>query len=255
VLLKIPFYEEFMKTFFKVLIFLESLIFFGIILVFSFLVGQEQFIGKVTFPVGDVSVQRKNPGTAWEKVKLGSLIYSGDKLKTAKESRCEVMLNDGSIIRIGESTTFEFTQAVVTEKSKNAQSKLGAGKVWANITKLAGKDEQFKVNAPSAVIAIRGTVFNAEVGSDSSTTTAVYEGEVEVGWKPGAVKGPVWPPRPVEGPKQITMKEWFEIVKAQQKISVKPDGTYSKSDFDPAKEEADNEWVKWNKERDRALGR
>jgi hypothetical protein len=48
------------------------------------------------------------------------------------------------------------------------------------------------------------------------------------------------------------MREWFEIVKAQQQIVVRPDGSYAKSDFNPV-EDAKLDWVQWNKARDAEL--
>ena len=59
-------------------------------------------------------------------------------------------------------------------------------------------------------------------------------------------------PQQVQGPKQVTLEEWVEIVKAQQQIVIKPDGSYQKSDFNLA-EDSKNSWVKWNQERDKLL--
>jgi len=50
------------------------------------------------------------------------------------------------------------------------------------------------------------------------------------------------------------MEEWTYIVKAMQQIVVNPDGSTTKPfRFSP---EADlNDWVRWNRERDKQMGR
>jgi hypothetical protein len=49
------------------------------------------------------------------------------------------------------------------------------------------------------------------------------------------------------------MKEWFEIVKAQQMITIRPDGKQEKPQPFDLKQDEKDPWVKWNKERDLAL--
>jgi hypothetical protein len=101
-------------------------------------------------------------------------------------------------------------------------------------------------------------------GADSSTQVLVYEGNVAVSpasdagsQQPGMGAAP-GPPRQVPGPQQVapptqvSMQQWFEIIKAQQQIVVRPDGSYAKSDFN-MENDAKLEWVQWNKERDALL--
>jgi hypothetical protein len=68
----------------------------------------------------------------------------------------------------------------------------------------------------------------------------------------GAVPGPprqVQAPTQVAGPTQVSMQQWFEIIKAQQQIVVRLDGSYAKSDFNPLEDDK-LDWVQWNKKRD-----
>jgi len=100
-------------------------------------------------------------------------------------------------------------------------------------------------------------------GADSSSQVLVYDGNVSVspassaggkqqsGLKPGQPKQ-VQGPSQVQGPKEVSVGQWLEIVKAQQQIVVKPDGSYAKSDFN-LQDDAKLDWVKWNKERDKML--
>ena len=71
----------------------------------------------------------------------------------------------------------------------------------------------------------------------------------------GAVPGPprqVQGPTQVAGPTEVSMQQWIEIVKAQQQIVVRPDGSYARSDFS-LQEDEKLDWVQWNKERDAQL--
>jgi hypothetical protein len=100
-------------------------------------------------------------------------------------------------------------------------------------------------------------------GADSSTQVLVYNGNVEVSpaetsgaqqgmgvvpGQPKQVQGPVQ----IQGPRQVSLGQWLEIVRAQQQIVIRPDGTYAKSDFS-LEEDAKLEWVQWNQERDALL--
>ena len=88
----------------------------------------------------------------------------------------------------------------------------------------------------------RGTILPANAGAGQSGM--------------GAVPGPprqVQAPTQVAGPTEVSMQQWFEIIKAQQQIVVRPDGSYARSDFN-LQEDEKLDWVKWNKKRDEELG-
>ncbi len=223
------------------------------------LAGEGKEIGKVTFLIGaagDVQIQHKKSDN-WQNVKLYSSILNEDKIKTASESRCEVTLEDKSIIRIGENTVFCFLEASIDEYKKNVKSELQKGKIWLNINKLKNNNDDFQIKTPTAVCAVRGTIYR--IDTDSLTKSLVYDGKVNVGpvqnWgqtlqqktnslQPVEVPGPYEVPPPYE----VSLEDWVEIVKGFQ-IIVRPDGKYAKSRFDPQSDDALN-WVKWNKERD-----
>jgi hypothetical protein len=123
------------------------------------------------------------------------------------------------------------------------------------------KKTKFELESPTAVAAVRGTVFRMTVADDKTTKVAVYSGEVKVepmpefyqnqkqkqGGKAGEIEGP----GQVAPPAQVTFEQWTQIVKAQMEITINPDGTYGIVNFNPVIDSQD-EWVKWNQERDRA---
>ncbi len=231
--------------------------------IFAFDVSaKEQPIGKITFLLGgpqDVLLKHKNQEN-WQPAKMNMAIYQADMLQSKEESRCEVKLRDGGVIRIGENTYFEFTNSIIKEKKLNTRTVLKRGKIWANLSKRKGKSD-FQIKAPTAVCAVRGTIFR--VDGDTSTTCLVYDGTVDVGpvslWgkplPPG--KGKSLEPEEVPGPHEVpppyevSLEEWVKIVKGFQ-IIVRPDGKYAKSKIDQASD-AKLEWVQWNRDMDARL--
>ena len=224
----------------------------------------EKKIGSISFLLGsptDIRLTHKG-SDVWNVAKLRMAVRNGDVIRTEKESRCEIKLNDGSILRIGEQTTFDITDANITSKSKKFKSKLKRGKIWANLTKFRRKSDSFRILAPTAVCAVRGTIYRMD--ADSTTRVAVYDGEVDVGpssfwtqWQqpksqslePREVPGP----QEIPGPYEVSLEDWVRIVRGFQ-IEIRNDGKFAKTRIDREKDARDA-WVLWNQERDRLVGR
>ncbi len=234
------------------------IILFAALTAFSFSPEQSS-VGKVSFPLGNVLVLSKGE-TRFRKATFNMPVKNGDKVETKKQSRCEITYNDGSIIRIDERSIYTIEKATITDDKKEVESSLSIGKLWANLKKLIRGKDSWKLKSPAAVVAVRGTIYRMNAGADSSTQVLVYEGQVDV--RPatfgagqsglGAVPGPprqIQAPTQVAGPTQVSMRQWFEIIKAQQQIVVRPDGSYAKSDFN-LQEDEKLDWVQWNKKRD-----
>jgi hypothetical protein len=240
---------------------LSSIVLFALAICFivSFAPKDADVVGKVSFPLGNVLILSRGE-QQMRQVSFNMPVTNGDKIETKKQSRCEVTFNDGSIVRIDEQSIYTVEKAVMTKKEKNVESDLAIGKLWANVKKVVGNRDTWKLKSPAAVVAVRGTIYRMNSGADSSTQVLVYDGNVTVSpnlatqtqgmgvapGKPTQVQGP----SQVQGPHQVSIKEWFEIVKAQQQIIVRPDGSYVKSDFNLA-DDAKLEWVRWNQERDK----
>lgn len=227
-------------------------------------------VGKITFPLNRVFVL--SAGSSELKMAHFNMdIFPGDKIETKKESRCEITLKNGDVIRIDENSIYTLEDVKITEKTVKAESFLSLGKLWSTVQKVFSKDDYYKVKSPSAVIAVRGTIYRLNVNPDSTTQLRVYDGAVEVQPAPRSTGMNVPPPKPgqpgqvgpprdvpgptdVAGPQDVSMEEWLEIIKAQQQITIRPDGTYQKSEFD-MEEDAKSDWVQWNKKRDKLLNR
>jgi len=234
-----------------------------LMIVSAFSVMQPQAVAKISFPLGNVLVLKKGE-KKMQKAGFNQALFPGDKVRTEKQARCEIKYNDGSVIRIDQQSIYTIEKAETSGKKKEVESTLTIGSLWANIKKLASTADNWLLRSPSAVVAVRGTVYRMDADEDKSSKVLVYDGSVSVApptWSPGGAQGnnqqggapkQVQGPQQVQGPRQVTLEEWVEIVKAQQQIVIKPDGSYQKSDFNLA-EDSKNSWVKWNQERDKLM--
>ena len=229
----------------------------------------KQLFGKVTFTLGTVQVQvTPNPG--WEKVKLNQNVFVGDKLKTLEKSRCEITLNGGGKVRIGEQSELELTKASVTPLQKDFGATVSKGQVWVAAKAAFGETKKVAVRAPTAVAAIRGTKYRT-VADTAESSVLVYEGKVDVIWAqaveesqrdtdqgaaPGAIRiGPpqeVAPPEEVPGPYEVSLEDWITLVEGMQ-INVRRDGKFHMFEFDAATD-AELDFVRWNKDLDAQQG-
>lgn len=222
---------------------------------------QEKPVGEISFLIGDkgdVTVKHKNR-QHWHEARLYSEIWQEDQLQTQTESRCEVKLSDGSTIRIGEDSSFQFDEERTAESSW-FHSVLKWGKVWVDIGRNLLPSERFEIQAPSAVCAVRGTIYAVE--ADSTTRISVFKGAVDVGPRQAATTKPypqsrsmkpreVPGPTQVAGPFEVSLDQWIRIVAGFQ-IEIRPDLKYHKQ---PLSQTQKSDWVRWNQARDQLKSR
>ncbi|MBI5804976.1 FecR domain-containing protein [candidate division TA06 bacterium] len=220
-------------------------------------------VAKVSFVVGDVKTQKPEKND-WKKVTFDQPLAAGEKVKSTEDARAEIAFSDGSIIRVDANTQLAIEELSKSpKKGLSASGKVWSGKVWANVNKVS-KKSKFELESPTAVAAVRGTVYRMTVMPDSSTKVAVYQGEVKVEVNPdffanqkkkqGGREGEIEGPQEIAGPREVKLEQWIQIVKAQMEITINADGTYGIVNFNPIIDSQD-EWVKWNQERDMKLGR
>ena len=218
-------------------------------------------VAKLTSIEGVVQVMKKG-AQDWRSAKPGMPLEVGDQLYTREESFAEIKYSIGTVLRMDEKTKITIDSS--TEKTVKTKSAIGS--VWVNMKKLISKGRQFEVSTPTAVAAIRGTVFDMSCVPDSASYVAVFEGKVAVGptdelkkkieqEKKKAVKTeePVEVPGPEEipGPYQVSLEQWRAIV-AGQKISVRNDGKFAQEKMD-MEAVAKEKFVAKNQELDKAL--
>lgn len=241
-----------------------------IIAVLSVIVGGPHLVyaqgARLTFLLGQQVEVRGAMQRAWQSAKFNQTVVQGDTIRTGQESRVEITFADGSIVRVSERSRMVIKELTGSGQAQRRGIKVMLGKVWANAAKLLSAQSTLKVESPTTVAAIRGTIYRMNVEEQATTEVRVYDGEVAVSpAAPEAVtpspSAPVSPPsrefqgpREVRGPREVSMSEWLEIVRAMQRIVVAPDGTRQVSTFS-ATEDAAEDWVQWNQTRDQTLKR
>ncbi|MDI6688675.1 MAG: FecR family protein [Desulfobacterales bacterium] len=210
-----------------------------------------QVAGTVTFMMGDVFVSHDK--TTWVNADFDMKIYQGDQIRTETESRCEIILEDGTMVRMDENTFQQFEKCMVSKTAKEVSLFMSSGKMWLNARKILAKSDSFKVRTNKAVCAIRGTKFRVDT-DDEQTRISVHKGIVAT-WstlfdKPKSETDTfTLKPKPIAGPHPVSMEKWVEIVKAFQQITIDSNGKYEKKDFN-INIIMEDQWVKWNMTRD-----
>ncbi|MBD3242478.1 MAG: hypothetical protein GF331_17955 [Chitinivibrionales bacterium] len=207
----------------------------------------------------------------WRTARPNMPLRIGDQVYSREQSFVEIRYMSGAVVRMNENTKLTLQES--TDKGVKSHNPLG--NVWVNMQKITRK-RSFEMSSPTAVAAIRGTVFQMQTDEDSATSVRVYDGKVQVGPSAALQKrleklqqeqddqegtqqqdtppdGPQTVPGPEEipGPYEVTLEEWHAIV-AGQMISVRPDGKYAQEEFDPDKASLE-EFVKKNRELDEQL--
>lgn len=198
---------------------------------------------KVSYLVGKVEARRA--GKTFP-VRVSMACQVGDTLVSSTASRLEIRYPDNTLLRLDENSRLVLTNRTQTKPEPTLLS----GKTWANVKKIGQGGTGFGVRTPTAVAAVRGTVFrvNAE---DSASSVRLYEGKVDVG---SAKTDSIARSRgEVAGPKEVSLEDWVRLLRGEE-VTFKRDGTWSRANFD-VKLDLKDPWVKFNADRDSVAGR
>lgn len=129
---------------------------------------------RVLRVTGRVSVQR---GADLWAVHASDFIQPGEVILSGPDGYALVQLEDGSQFEV-----FADSRVVFRANRGNWRDLLDIflGKVKFQIQKLGGRPHPYRVNSVTALIAVRGTVFEVSVERDETTIIAVEEGLVAV---------------------------------------------------------------------------
>lgn len=112
-------------------------------------------------------------------VRKGDQLLPGDALTTGARGRCVIALSDGSVVSIA-----AHTRVVLKDFRQPGNLRelleVTAGRLRVKINKLGGRPNPYRINSPTASIAVRGTEFTVRVSASGETAVAVSEGLVEV---------------------------------------------------------------------------
>lgn len=193
-------------------------------------------------------------------LKAADLLAEGDEVRTGPRAKLELLLPDQSRVRFAERSAFRVVRMEPGSPSKPRDVKLhlALGKAWSNVAEAVGRKGDFQMVTDQAAAGVRGTIYRMNVEEDRATLVRVYDGTVHVTGGGGELAkalppGPPTPvsgPKPIPGPHKVTMEEWTVIIKAMQQVRVGADGKPEKPrDFTEAEDR--DEWVDWNRARDR----
>jgi hypothetical protein len=108
--------------------------------------------------------------------KVADELFAGDTIMTGKDGRLVLGLSDGSQAVIAPKTTVILKDLSQTPRTLFQMIK---GKTRIHIEKLGGQPNPYRVNTPTAVIAVRGTVFDV-LADEHDTQVFLHEGQVAV---------------------------------------------------------------------------
>lgn len=140
---------------------------------------------RINFMKGQVEIQRLN-AEDWRPAFIKMGLYPGDKVKCQAAAEAEIVLHDGSVVKLKDASLLQIEQMERDRKAKAARTalKLYHGKVLGSIRKISSKESKFTITTPTAVAGIRGTVFGVFVEGDT-TELNVLKGEVGLAGEQG----------------------------------------------------------------------
>lgn len=136
----------------------------------------EKYLGEIGEVKGTVEIL-KDGETEWVPVVEEMPVQMKERIKTSGGSSCNLELDDGSIVYVGENTETSVEMLDVTGDKHESKISLWFGKLIANIKK--SKQTKMSVRTPTAICAVRGTEFAVEATADESSV-GVFDGQVGV---------------------------------------------------------------------------
>jgi hypothetical protein len=162
--------------------------------------AQEDAAAKVVTLNGQVSVLRDNAPWA---LNVGDSVQPRQIIVTGADGYALLQVSDGSTFEV-----FPNSRVIFRDNPGNWKDLLEVflGRVKVQIQKIGGQPNYNKVRTPTAVISVRGTVFDVTVEDDDATTLVmVDEGQV-------AVQHALLPRG---DPKILNPGEWLRVYKNQ----------------------------------------
>jgi hypothetical protein len=172
---------------------------------------------------GDVSTQRGDSGD-WATAALNQPMVSSDKVSTGVNSRAEVQLDHGNILRLGDNT--EASIANLTRAQ--VQIQLAHGLI--NYSVFKGTEAEVEIDTANVAIrpAQRDGIYRVEVNSEGETQVIVRKGAAEISTPQGSTQ-----------------------VEQGQMVIVRGSGDDTQYKVDSASSR--DSWDTWNIERDRTI--
>ena len=135
-------------------------------------------VATISLVRGNVEVQKAGEN-AWKGAVVKAGLSIQDKVRTGNDGKCELTLDDGSLIKLRENTTMQINDLSQDDSTKKKSSvfMLLLGKLFAKVTPQEGS--KFEVATPAAVAGVRGTEFAITCKIDGFTDVLVFKGKIE----------------------------------------------------------------------------
>jgi hypothetical protein len=140
---------------------------------------------KVVTITGQVSVLRDSQPWA---LNVGDLVQTQQIILTGPDGYAKFQTSDGSTFEVYPSSNVIFRK---NPGSLRDLLDLFVGRIKVHIQRLGGEPNPNRIMTPTAVISVRGTIFDVSINDDDETTiVSVEEGSVEVrhALRPGSAK-------------------------------------------------------------------
>jgi hypothetical protein len=142
---------------------------------------EDDFQATLTDFEGEVLFQKAGDKT-WLPVEANMPLESGDRIRTGFNSSAEILIDDGSILKLEDNAKMELTGLYVDSATKKVKTRLylAIGRLFSNIAQMMNRESRFDVQTPTAIVGIRGTEFVIELADAEETDVGVFEGSVYV---------------------------------------------------------------------------
>jgi FecR protein len=180
-------------------------------------------VARISLVHGDVSTQRGDSGD-WAKAALNQPMVNTDKISTGVDSRAEVQLDSGNILRLGDSTL-----AGIAAISRNqVQVQVERGLIDYTVFKGVGAAAEIDTANVAVRPAQTDGVYRIEVNGEGETQVIVRKGSAEISTPQGST----------------------QVEKGQMAVIR---GTGDETQYKLAEAPSRDSWDTWNNDRDRII--
>ena len=124
------------------------------------------------------TVERLEDGV-WESIEVGEVLAAGARIRTGRDSSCQVQFASIGLVHLGSNSEFEARSTVLADSERLFELKLIRGTAAASVRELT-RGNSFRVSTAKAVARVRGTEFVVQKREDGGVLVGVQEGSVEV---------------------------------------------------------------------------
>jgi hypothetical protein len=186
--------------------------------------GPGRGVARISVINGDVSVRRSDSGD-WVAAAINAPVMVPDSVLTGAGARAEIQIDYANLVRMAANTEVRFSEL----ENNRYQLQISRGTITFSVLRDTKADIDLSTPNVSVRPGKRG-LYRVMVGEDGTTTVAVRSGEAEIFTPRGA-----------------------ERLEAGRAMMVR--GTASDPEFQRVASSPQDEWDRWNEDRDRELSR